>query len=124
MTTLLAPLPLSLSLSLSSSGLVDQSRRRRRRQICSVSATRRSDERETKRRSTRQQQQQQQQQRRAIFWIRATVSSAGDDYVDGSKDTDDAAADLLQRLDEPITLDARVIQRSASTCYSKGAPII
>jgi pimeloyl-ACP methyl ester carboxylesterase len=108
MTTLLAPLPLSLSLSLSSSGLVDQSRRRRRRQICSVSATRRSDERETKRRSTRQQQQQQQQHRRAIFWIRATVSSAGDDYVDGSKDTDDAAADLLQRLDEPITLDARV----------------
>ena len=98
-------LPLSLPLSLSSSGLVDQSRRRRRRrrQICSVSAT----ERETKRRST-QQQQQQHRHRRANFWIRATVSSAGDDYVDGSKDTDGAAADLLRRLDEPIKLDARV----------------
>ena len=91
-------LPLSLPLSLSSSGLVDQSRRRRRR--------RRSDERETKRRST--QQQQQHRHRRANFWIRATVSSAGDDYVDGSKDTDGAAADLLRRLDEPIKLDARV----------------
>ena len=97
-------LPLSLPLSLSSSGLVDQSRRRRRRrQICSVSAT----ERETKRRST-QQQQQQHRHRRANFWIRATVSSAGDDFVDGSKDTDGAAADLLRRLDEPIKLDARV----------------
>jgi len=109
MTTLLAPLPLSLPLSLSSSERADQSRRRRRRrrrQICSVSATRRSDERETERRSTQQQQQQQQHRhRRANFWIRATVSSAGDDHVDGSKDT---AADLLRRLDEPIKLDARV----------------
>jgi pimeloyl-ACP methyl ester carboxylesterase len=108
MTTLLASLPLSLPLSLSNSGRVDQSRRRRRRrrQICSVSATSIiSHERETKRRST---QQQQQQQRRANFWIRATVSSAGDDYVDGSKDTDGAAADLLRRLDEPIKLDTRV----------------
>jgi pimeloyl-ACP methyl ester carboxylesterase len=99
-------LPLSLPLSLSLSPLVDQSRRRRR-QICSVSATR-SDERETKRRSTQQQQQQQHRHRRANFWIRATVSSAGDDFVDGSKDTDGAAADLLRRLDEPIKLDARV----------------